>query len=74
MQNNFSTDIKTRRRNYYRHDVITGSGTVGHLISTPAGYQLHTQERKLRWFRRRYYRTAGHLIDAVCLQRIRGER
>jgi len=72
MQNNSSTEIKTQRRNYFLHDVITGSGTIGHLISTPAGYQLHTRDTRLRWFYRRYWRTPGHLIDAVRLQQIRG--
>jgi hypothetical protein len=71
MHINNSTDIQIRRRNYVCHDVITSSGTVGHLISTPAGYQLHTRDTRLRWFYRRYWRTPGHLVDAVRLQRLR---
>ena len=71
MQNNNSTNIKIRRRNYWRHDIDTGARTIGHLISTPAGYQLHTRDTRLRRFRRRYYTTPGHLADAVRLQRAR---
>jgi len=72
MQNYINTNIKIRRRNYWRHDINTGACTIGHLVSTPAGYLLHTQDTRLRWYRRRYYRTPGHLIDAVRLQQIRG--
>ena len=71
MQNHNSMNIKIRRRNYWRHDIDTGARTIGHLISTPAGYQLHTRDRKLIWFRRRYYRTPGHLADALRLQTMR---
>jgi hypothetical protein len=74
MQNHNSTNIKIRRRNYWRHDINSGARTIGHLVSTPDGFQLHTQESKLRWFRRRYWRTPGHLVDAVRLQQIRGVR
>lgn len=72
MQTYDNTDIEIRRRSFWRHDINTGARTIGHLISTPAGFQLQTQDAKLRWFRRRYYRTPGHLIDAVRLQQIRG--
>ena len=74
MHNHNSTNIKIRRRNYWRHDIDIGARTIGHLISTPAGYQLHTLDTRLRWYRRRYYRTPGHLADAVRLQQIRGKR
>jgi hypothetical protein len=74
MHINNSTDIQTRRRNYYRHDIEANGRPVGSLISTPAGYQLHTRDTRFRWYRRRFWRTPGHLADAVRLQRIRGMR
>ena len=47
---------------------------IGRLISTPAGYQLHTQHAGLRWFRGRYYRSPLHLLDALRLQQVRAVR
>ena len=63
--------ITIRRRNHFLHDVITGNQTTGHLISTPSGFMLQTRDSKLIWYRRRYWRTPGHLVDAVRLQRLR---
>ena len=65
------TALTSRRRNYWCTDLLVGQRTVGRLVSTPAGYMLQTQDAGLRWFRRRYYRTPGHLLDAVRLQRLR---
>ena len=60
-----NSTLTTRRRNYWRTDIEVGGRITGHLISTPAGFMLHSQHPGLRWFRRRYWRTPQHLTDAV---------
>jgi len=58
--------ISTKRRNFWRTDVIEipGGQAVGRLISTPLGYRLHTADRKLRWFRGRLFKTPANLVSA----------
>jgi hypothetical protein len=58
--------ISTKRRNYWRTDVveIPSNRIVGRLVSTPYGYRLHSTDTRLRWFRTRFFRTPAHLLNA----------
>jgi hypothetical protein len=62
--------IGTRRRNYWRTDVLEtpGNRIVGRLVSTPYGYRLHATDRDLRWFQRRLYKSPAQLINAYAQQ------
>ena len=59
-------EISTKRRNFWRTDVIEtrGGQVIGRLVSTPHGYRLHSTDKKLRWFRTRFFRTPSHLLSA----------
>jgi len=63
--------MNVHRRNYWRHDIEVAGRVVGFLMSTPSGFRLHTTDNRLRWLRRRFYRTPGHLIDQARLQALR---
>ena len=58
-------NIATKRRCYWRTDVIERDRVVGRLVSTPYGYRLDTSNKSLRWFRRRYFKTPADLVASI---------
>jgi hypothetical protein len=57
--------ITTKRKNYWRTDLIRGDRVIGFLISRPKGFRLTSTDPDLRWFHRRYFKSPDDLMSGL---------